>query len=80
MAASPALHEMFHDDAGHADHECVVTMFVHGKIDSVICEIPVVVYASWFKTTYSITSFVFTAPIKNLPRGRAPPSIAFSQV
>ena len=39
MAACPALHEMIHHDAGKADHDCAVTMFAHGKVDSATCEI-----------------------------------------
>ena len=30
LAASPALHEWLHHDAGGADHECAVTLFQHG--------------------------------------------------
>ncbi len=30
FAASPALHEWLHPDADHADHECAITLFMHG--------------------------------------------------
>ena len=80
MAASPALHKLIHKDADHADHECVVTMFAHGKIDSVTCEVFVVAPTVGYETTPSINLFVFSAPIENLSRSRAPPSIASPQV
>ena len=34
LAASPALHEWLHKDAGDADHECAVTLFLHGLEDA----------------------------------------------
>jgi len=42
VAASPALHEWLHPDAGQPDHECAVTLFVHGAIQS-FTEVAVVV-------------------------------------
>lgn len=30
LSVSPEAHEFFHKDAGHADHECVVTAFASG--------------------------------------------------
>jgi hypothetical protein len=32
MAASPALHQYFHHDAGSADHSCAVILFTHGQL------------------------------------------------
>jgi hypothetical protein len=34
LAASPALHEFFHPDAGKEDHECAVTLFLHGQVSA----------------------------------------------
>ena len=31
LAADPAAHERLHPDAGHEDHECVVTTFAAGE-------------------------------------------------
>jgi hypothetical protein len=31
LASSPEAHEFFHPDAGHEDHECVVTSFAAGE-------------------------------------------------
>lgn len=32
LAASPALHEYFHPDAGNTAHSCAVTLFAHGQL------------------------------------------------
>jgi hypothetical protein len=34
LAASPSLHEWLHHDANEPDHECAVTVFVHGQVDA----------------------------------------------
>jgi len=76
LAASPALHEWLHHDAGDADHECAVTLFQHGA-DMVAATIAVV-EAVWI--------FVASAAIKPgvpdlgrgrywLPQGNAPPAL-----
>jgi hypothetical protein len=73
MAACPALHELIHKDADEADHHCAVTVFAQGKVDSVTCEVPIVIPTVWFETTLPVHFFVFGAPVENLPHGRAPP-------
>jgi len=30
LAVTPDLHAALHTDAGHADHECAITLFAHG--------------------------------------------------
>jgi hypothetical protein len=32
LAASPALHEFLHADAGSVDHHCVITLFTKGQV------------------------------------------------
>ena len=32
-AASPQLHAWLHPDAGQADHECAITLYLHGGIE-----------------------------------------------
>jgi len=34
VAASPVLHQWLHPDAAQADHECAITLFSHGAIES----------------------------------------------
>jgi hypothetical protein len=76
MAACPALHELLHKDAEHADHHCAVTMFAHGKVDSVTCEVPIVAPAVWVEIVPLSKFSVFSSAIQNLPHGRAPPAVA----
>ena len=33
LAASPRLHQLFHHDADHGSHECVVTIMISGGSD-----------------------------------------------
>lgn len=73
MAASPALHEMIHKDAGKADHDCAVTMFAHGKVDSATVEIAAATPTVSIETTPVFFSS-FAPAIENLPAGRAPPA------
>ena len=79
MAACPALHEMIHKDADEADHHCAVTMFAQGKIDSATCEIIIPEPTVLIETTRYFTFSIFSPAIENLPQGRAPPTVVFSQ-
>ncbi|MEI9961603.1 MAG: hypothetical protein WDM76_10875 [Limisphaerales bacterium] len=73
MSASPSLHKLIHPDADNADHECAVTMFEDGQIDTVICDVPVVVPTVWVEVAARVEFSVFSAVIQNLPSDRAPP-------
>jgi len=76
MAACPELHELIHKDADSSIHSCAVTVFAHGKVDSVTREVPIIAPTVWFEMTPSINFFVFGTAVQDLPRGRAPPSAA----
>jgi len=80
MAACPALHELIHQDAGKADHDCAVTLFAHGHVDAATAEVfavkPVILIESVPQVSFSI----FTPAIENLPAGRAPPTSVSSPV
>jgi hypothetical protein len=79
LAASPALHELIHKDAGQADHACVITLFTHGHVDSASGHVPVAVPNAEIETTPSI---IFSGPdtaVENLPPGRGPPVVISSQ-
>ena len=75
MAACPALHELIHNDADKADHQCAVTMFAQGKIDSATCEIAIPPPTTLIETTQHFIFSIFSPVIENLPQGRAPPSV-----
>ena len=78
MAAAPALHELIHHDAGKADHQCAVTLFAHGKVDAAAPAIPVVVPSVISEAAPHQALSVFSAPVEDLPPGRAPPAVVSS--
>jgi hypothetical protein len=73
MAACPALHELLHQDANASNHQCVVTLFAHGQVDSATVEIAAIAPAVFIETTSQSDFSVFTPAIGNLPAGRGPP-------
>jgi len=73
MTVSPSLHEWFHADAGKADHECAVTLFAHGQVDSASVAVPLVASLAFFQTVPTVEISVFRPAIDDLPAGRAPP-------
>lgn len=73
MAASLPLHEWFHADAGKEGHQCAVTLFAHGQVDSASVDVPVVVPRTFVESTSSAVISVFSPVIGYLPAGRAPP-------
>jgi len=79
LLASPALHELIHKDAGHADHECAITLFAHGQVDSASGEVPAAAPTVWIETASSIIFSVPGTAIQNLPPGRGPPAGISSQ-
>jgi len=80
MAASPALHQLIHHDAGTANHQCAVTLFALGKVESATVEVPISVAARSVEAMPQIEFSVFATAIENLPQGRAPPAVSSPQV
>jgi hypothetical protein len=79
MASSPALHEWFHADAGQAEHQCAVTLFAHGQVDS--STVDVVHPAPLTLLTACVIAELpdFSPTLRLLPAERAPPvSLAHS--
>ena len=73
LAASPTLHEFFHADASNPEHQCAVTLFAHGQIDSAVVEVAAVAPSAPIEI-FSLSSVsVFHSPAAILPPGRAPP-------
>jgi len=73
MAACPALHELIHHDADQPGHECAVTMFAQGKVDSATVEVPAASAVVSIETVSQIEFSVFHTVLAFLPDGRAPP-------
>jgi hypothetical protein len=79
MAASSSLHKLIHHDADKADHECAITMFAHGQVDSAAGDVPVSTPTFLIETSLPAELSVFSAAVENLPPGRAPPAVFFAQ-
>jgi ABC-type phosphate/phosphonate transport system substrate-binding protein len=75
MAACHDLHEKIHKDADQPGHECAVTMFAHGKVDSATVDVPIVGTTAAVEATPQIEFSLFSPAIENLPHGRAPPAL-----
>ncbi len=75
MAASPALHEYFHHDAGSPDHQCAVTLFTHGQLMTAdtapVLAVFAVLLLFWVPL---LASSEFSSADLRLGFGRAPPS------
>ncbi len=80
MAACPALHELIHHDADEHGHQCAVTLFAHGQVDSVTVEVAPVVTVPFIETTPRIVVTAFCSSVELLPAGRAPPVVVSSLV
>jgi hypothetical protein len=76
LAASPALHQWLHHDAGAADHDCAVTLFQHGA-GAAAAAIAVAA------TVWTVVALAIIAPLGPdldrrrywLPPGNAPPAL-----
>jgi hypothetical protein len=74
MAACPALHEFFHRDADHADHQCAVTLFTHGQFMPADTAPVLAVFALLFLFGIPLlTSAEFSSVDLRLGFRRAPP-------
>lgn len=73
MAVSPALHELIHADAGQTDHQCAVTMFAQGQVDSAAVDVAAAAPQIFEAAAPQMEFSVFRPAIGNLPAGRAPP-------
>jgi hypothetical protein len=73
LESSEPLHKLIHKDADEAGHQCAVTLFAHGQIESAVCDVPVVQPSAFVESTPFVIFSVFSTAIENLPHGRAPP-------
>jgi hypothetical protein len=73
LAAAPSLHELIHADAGQAGHQCAVTLFAHGQMDSATVDVLVSAPLTFAATVPCAEFSIFAPAIENLPAGRAPP-------
>ena len=74
MATCPELHQLIHHDADEPGHECAVTMFLHGQVDSVVVAVAASLPIGPIELPPVRVTSVFSAPREMLPPGRGPPS------
>jgi len=79
LASSESLHKLVHHDADETGHECAVTLFAHGHVDSTTCDIPLFVPTVQVETTPHLEFLVVSSTVENLPPGRAPPTVSSPQ-
>lgn len=74
LAASPSLHEWLHHDANEPDHECAVTLFVHGKVSATPVVPVIAVMAALFGGILLLAqTFVLASADYRFSLSRAPP-------
>jgi len=74
LAASPELHQLIHADAGHADHECAVTLFQHGVETASASLAAVAVMPILIGRAIAVPEALYLRASRHLLRlGRAPP-------
>jgi hypothetical protein len=74
LAASPSLHEWLHHDANEPDHECAVTQFLHGHVDTTtIAPVVAVAFALFGGIALLAETFVLSSADYRFSPSRAPP-------
>lgn len=74
LAASSSLHERFHADAGQVGHQCAVTLFAHGQVDSPVVDVAANIPVSPVGFFPLTSATVPNALVATLPPGRGPPA------
>jgi hypothetical protein len=73
LAAVPALHSLVHDDANSPNHECAVTMFLHGQVDASASTVEIVLAPSIAVERAACFESSFVSRDILLPSNRGPP-------
>jgi hypothetical protein len=69
------LHAWLHGGAIPDDDDCAIVAIAHGKVETVACDIPLIVPVTSVEITRCVQFSVFSEPVKNLLSGRAPPAL-----
>jgi hypothetical protein len=74
LAASPSLHEWLHHDANEPNHDCAVTLFVHGQVSATtIVPVMAVVAALFGGVALLAKTFDLASADYRFSLSRAPP-------
>jgi hypothetical protein len=74
MAAVPAFHSWVHHDAGDPNHECAVTLFLHGQVHAASFAVEVAKRPDVFVFFAPLGGVDFVSSDVRLVPGRAPPA------
>jgi hypothetical protein len=74
MAACPELHELIHHDADQPGHECAVTMFAHGQVDSSVATVATILPVAPVEFSPLTLVSLPNAQVETFPPGRGPPA------
>jgi hypothetical protein len=78
LASSESLHKLIHHDADEAGHECAVTLFAHGQVDSPVVEVAAIIPVAPVEFLPLTSVSVVNALVETLPPGRGPPVFSFN--
>jgi len=73
LAASPNLHAFIHNDADSPEHNCAITIFAHGQVDSAVVEVTAILPVAPVEFLPQTSVSSFNALVESLPPGRGPP-------
>jgi hypothetical protein len=73
LAACPALHHALHPDSNSSEHDCAVTMFAHGQVNSPVVEVVAIIPVAPVEFLPLTSVSAFNALVETLPPGRGPP-------
>lgn len=78
LSALPSLHELIHADASKTGHQCAVTVFAHGQVDSSVVDVAVSVPTAAIEFSPQILVSIPHPLVATLPPGRGPPAFRFN--
>jgi hypothetical protein len=77
ISSSPALHRLLHGDADAAEHQCAVTLFAHGQVESAAIPAAVICLIVLFGGVVLLSdTFLLPAADYRFSASRAPPASA----
>ena len=71
--AYPALHAWLHGGTIPDNDDCAVVAIAHGKVETVACDVPVIVPVATVEIVRLPVFYVFRPASVFLPDGRGPP-------
>ncbi len=76
FVSSESLHKLIHPDADSPDHECAITLFTHGQVNTPVATLPTVFFvAALFFLLPLFQSAVLSSFNYRFSASRAPPQV-----